>query len=164
MNIDIQQTKDYNELASLNEIVQAWHNLNFPEEFKPFNLSDIEQAFKDILVNPNFFAFVARSNGKAIGYLIVNIKTRPESAFQYKKTILNIDQIAVAIEHQKAGIGQLLLNRAFQLAGDNNISTIQVDHWSGNKKAERLFVNSGFVHFNFRMEKLTNSNSGSRSR
>jgi len=106
MNLKIESTNDFRELAKLNETVQAWHNQNYPDEFKPFNLSDIEQAFESILENQDFYAFIARLKEEPIGYMIANIKTRPETAFQYKKTILNIDQIAIVTEHQKSGVAR----------------------------------------------------------
>ncbi len=151
MEITIERTSDHRELARLNETVQTWHHQNYPDEFKPYDPAGVASAFEKLLMIPDVFAFVARSNGEAIGYVLGYIKRRPNSAFQYEKAILNIDQIAVVQSHRRSGVGKLLLEAAVALAKENGITEIQLDHWTGNDLAEKFFSSHGFVHFNHRM-------------
>lgn len=153
MNITIEQTTDFKELARMNEVVHTWHHQNYPAEFKAYNYAEIAKAFEKLLSNQDFFAFLAKSDEKTIGYLLAYLKKRPDSAFQYPKTILYIDQIAVIDSHKKQGVGKLLLEKIYEIAKKNEVSEIQLDYWSGNELAENFFSNTGFVYFNHRMKK-----------
>jgi ribosomal protein S18 acetylase RimI-like enzyme len=153
LKIEIEHTKDFRELAKLNETVQAWHHANYPEDFKPFEQNEVESAFEKMIRIENFIAFIARYQDKAVGYLLGYVKTRPDSAFQYEKTILYIDQVAVIEEFQKNGIGVKLIEEAYHLADRMQIQEIQLDFWQGNKSAERFFSKNGFGIFNYKMKR-----------
>lgn len=153
MQISITPTRDFRELAKLNEIVQTWHHHNYPDEFKPFDIAAIENALEKMLQNDDAFAFIAKLEDRSIGYLLGYIKTRPDSAFQYEKTVLYIDQVAVIEEFRNDGVGQRLLEEANQLARLKQIKEIQADFWSGNQLAEGFFRRNGFSCFNQRMKK-----------
>ena len=90
---------------------------------------------------------------ESIGYLLGFVKTRPNSAFQYEKTTLHIDQVAVIQSFQKRGVGQLLMNEAYRLAELKQIKEIQLDFWAGNDLAENFFSRNDFNFFNHRMNK-----------
>lgn len=153
MLVKIEYTKDFRALAKLNETVQSWHHNNFPQEFKPFDLNEITKAFKRMLENGNTIAYLAKDKNKPIGYLLGFIKDRPDSAFQYKKSVLYIDQIVVTQEYQNSGVGQLLMDRAYEIAKVKQVTEVQLDFWSGNQSAERFFLRNGFDYFNHRMKK-----------
>lgn len=153
MQIKIEHTRNFRELAKLNETVQTWHNDNFPNEFKPFDITEIENAFKKMLQNENVFAFIAKNQNKSIGYILGYIKVRSDSAFQYAKTVLYIDQVAVVQEYQNSGIGQQLMEKVYELAKVKQITEVQLDFWTGNKLAESFFLRNGFEYFNHRMKR-----------
>lgn len=153
MQIKVEHTKNYKELAKLNETVQAWHHDNYPDEFKPFDLNKIESAIKKMIQNDNVFAFIAKHQNNPIGYLLGYKKTRSDSAFQYEKTVLYIDQVVVIKEYQKGGVGQLLMDKAYELANFEQIMEVQLDFWAGNQSAESFFLRNGFDFFNYRMKK-----------
>jgi GNAT superfamily N-acetyltransferase len=151
MELELERTADHKELAALNRAVQSWHHQQYPNEFKPFDRMQVEGAFEKLVLAPDHFAFMAKHKGEAIGYLLCIVKRRAESAFQYERTVLNIDQVAVVPEHRRAGVAQALLDAALQMAKERNITAIQLDHWAGNEAAERFFAKNGFVYFNHRM-------------
>jgi ribosomal protein S18 acetylase RimI-like enzyme len=153
MQIHIEQTTSNTELAQLNETVQSWHHKIYPNEFKPYTKESIEKAFKNILEKNNAITLIARNENKAIGYLIAFLKNQAESAFQYVKKILYIDQISVLPEYQNSGIGQLLMEKAYDIALINKVQEIQLDYWLGNNQAEHFFLKNGFKRFNQRMKK-----------
>tara|TARA_B100001109_G_C18853835_1_gene470696 strand:+ start:1611 stop:2078 length:468 start_codon:yes stop_codon:yes gene_type:complete len=153
MQVTIEQTKDFRELAKLNKAVQTWHHDNFPDEFKPFDMNEMVNAFEKMIQDKNVFAFLASFQEESIGYLLGFVKTRPNSAFQYEKTTLHIDQVAVIQSFQKRGVGQLLMNEAYRLAELKQIKEIQLDFWAGNDLAENFFSRNDFNFFNHRMNK-----------
>jgi ribosomal protein S18 acetylase RimI-like enzyme len=153
VKIVIEPTKDYHELAKLNETVQTWHHIHFPDEFKPFDIKEIASAFEEMIRNDNSFAFLAKYQDNTIGYLLGFVKVRKDSAFQYEKAIFYIDQVAVIQEFQKKGIGEKLLEEAYHLADRMRIQEIQLDFWQGNELAERFFSKNGFGIFNHKMKR-----------
>lgn len=153
MQIKVEHTRDFRELAKLNEAVQTWHHENYPDEFKPYDFKEIAIALEKLTQDESFFGFIAKLDDKPIGYLIGFVKSRPDSAFQYEKTVLYIDQIAVTPAYQKSGVGQLLMEEAYQLAKDKQIKEVQLDFWTGNQVAERFFLSNGFNYFNHKMKR-----------
>ncbi|MDC1221099.1 GNAT family N-acetyltransferase [Salibacteraceae bacterium] len=153
MDIKVETTTDFHELAKLNETVQTWHHDSFPDEFKPFDIRAMEKAFEKMLQGDNVFAFIARYQNKPIGYLFGYVKTRPDSAFQYEKTVLHIDQVVVSEEYQKSGVGQLLMDEAHKLSKTKQIKEVQLDFWTGNQQAESFFLKNGFDFMIHEMKK-----------
>lgn len=153
MLVNIEHTNDFRDIAKLNETVQNWHHKKYPNDFKLFDLNKMELAFKNILESENTLALIAKNQNKPIGYLLAYVKVRPDSAFQYEKTILTIDQISVTPAYQNLGVGQSLMDRVYKYAQDQQIAEIQLDHWAGNKSAEHFFLKNGFENFNYHMRK-----------
>jgi len=151
--MEIVETKDNDELARLNEIVQSWHHQNYPRDFKPYNHHEISRALEGFLMQKNSFALLAKSDEITVGYLLGFIEKRAESAFQYEKEFLNIDQICVVETHRKQGVGKLLLKAAIKLAEKKGVSEVQLNHWSGNKTASDFFMSQGFDNFKYKMKK-----------
>lgn len=153
MQAVIRTTKDFKEIARLNKSVQDWHQQNYPEVFKPFDLKAIEKALQAMLEKDKVFAFVAELNGNPVGYLLAYLEHRSESAFQYAQSILNIDQILVLEKYRGSGIGKALIDRAIELAKEKQVDEIQLDHWSANQSAEHFFAMHGFEYFRYKMRK-----------
>ena len=151
--MEIVETRNHEELARLNETVQSWHQLNFPNEFKPYNYQEVLTAFEKLLLNDNCIAFIALSDGISVGYLLAFIERRPDSVFQFEKKFFNIDQIFVVDSYRKQGVGKLLLDSSISFARRKGISEVQLNHWSGNKAAENFFVKNGFDYFNHKMKR-----------
>ncbi len=153
MKIEVEQTKNFRELAKLSETVQTWHHIHYPDEFKPFDMNEMENTFEKLIEDNNVFAFIASYQNTPIGYLMSYVQKRPESAFQYERTVLYIDQIAVIQEYQKNGVGKLFMEKVYELAKRKQITEIQLDFWEGNQLAEHFFLRNGFNYFNQRMKK-----------
>lgn len=154
MQATIDTTRNYHALAQLNETVQSWHHRQYPDEFKPFDRQAVEGVFQNLLEKDNTLALLATHQDQPVGYLLAFIKERPDSPFQYKKTVLYLDQIAVLPAYQKTGVGQRLMDHALAFANESGISEVQLDFWEGNQSAERFFRNNGFTSFNYRMKKV----------
>ena len=151
--LSIEQTREVNELTALNQDIQDWHASHFPHEFKPFDPVSMDSAFRNILDQKDSFAFVAKLDNIPIGYILCFIKIRSENAFQYKKSIMLIDQIMVKSEYRNKGIGKKLIAEVEKLAKQLHISDLQLDFWEANKLASHFFTNSGFKTFRIYMEK-----------
>jgi len=153
MRIEIKRTKDQMALASLNEEIQSLHHKLYPKDFKPYNLSMAEKAFKRMLADPGVNAYLATKDGEAIGYILCMTRTRAESEFQYAKTSLLIDQIFVRETSRKQGVAKALLERALVLAREKGIIEIELNHWEANTAAGEFLKKNGFKYFNRQMKR-----------
>jgi GNAT superfamily N-acetyltransferase len=50
-------------------------------------------------------------------------------------------------EYRGKGVGHLLMDKVYELAGENQISRIEIDHWEGNNAASSFFGEVGFKPF-----------------
>lgn len=153
MEITISPTTNHEVIATLNEEVQTWHHENYPNEFKPFNYEEVAAAQKTILASEGAFALVAKTQETPIGYILGFVKSRPESSFQYAKTTLFINQIAVLANHRAKGVGKQLLQQAYEHGKANGATEVELDHWANNEFLKNFFPKQGFNYFNFRMKK-----------
>ncbi|MBI1185049.1 GNAT family N-acetyltransferase [bacterium] len=154
LRIKIKPCSDPILLATLNKSVQQLHHQLYPHEFKAFNLAEIELAMKQLLANSNAFALLAEVDEVAAGYLIYFVKERPESAFQFAKKTILIDQISVEPQFRKKGIANLLLGEVRTRAHALGINELQLDFWDNNQLAREFFSAAGFSSFKHHM-KLT---------
>jgi diamine N-acetyltransferase len=150
----ITQTKDANRIAELYTDVQNLHAKLYQEMFKPFNRIEIEKALKNFMSDPNCFSYIVELNGVAIGSALFFIKEAKENAFHYTIRTLYIDQISVLPEHQKTGAGKMLMQKAEQLARENSIKKIELDHWTANNVAAAYFRKNGYKLYRERLFKL----------
>lgn len=145
--ITIAETNDAGLLASLNEEVQTLHHNMHPAIFKPFNRDEIAKAFSSQLSNPACKAYIALKEETPVGYAVFLIKEPADNPFKFKRRSLYIDQVGVLEDHRRAGVGNMLLNKAEELAKELSIRTIELDHWTANLDAASFFEKSGYLTY-----------------
>ncbi len=102
---------------------------------------------------------ILEEEGKAAGYIFLEIMSRPENVFMHAYSMIYIHHIAVLPEKQGSGYGTKLIEAACILAQEENIPHVALDTWSFNTAAHNFFKGRGFKTFNMRMSKiLTNVN------
>lgn len=153
MEIKIEQTKDPSEISKLNESVQSIHHRLFPEDFKEYNFNSVTKFFEKILISDDSYAFLAKVDNVPAGYILCFLKVRNENEFQHANKVLYIDQISIRDKFKNHGVGKKLVNKAFELAKQLNVTEIQLDHWVKNEGAGDFFLKLGFEYYNFKMNK-----------
>lgn len=152
--LTLTETRDFKTIAALNEDVQNLHARLHPEMFKPYNRAEMEKALEHFLADPNCHCYLVCQDGAAIGYAVFFIKEAKENAFHYTIRTLCIDQISVLPGHRGTGAGQLLMQKAEQLAQAHQIHKIELDHWSANVVAAAFFRKNGYRLYKERLFKL----------
>lgn len=66
------------------------------------------------------------------------------SPFTKPSRVLNINVIVVLAGFRRKGIGELLMKRVQDLAEEEKLSRIDLNHWAGNESASRFFEKMGF--------------------
>jgi len=152
--------------VSLNDIEQLREigKLTFAETFSSDNSEEnmkeyLENGFstekiKSELIDKNVVFYFAELDGKVIGYLKVNVG---ESQTEMEvKNALEIERIYVLKEFHGKKVGQILYNKALELAKEKNVKNVWLGVWKENPRAIRFYKKNGFVEFDKHIFKLGN--------
>ncbi|HRG53619.1 MAG TPA: GNAT family N-acetyltransferase [Bacteroidia bacterium] len=134
------------QLLSRQTFFEAFSSENTPEDMQSYlDKSFNDQQLTQELKNPDSAFYFAMSDQKEIGYLKVN-----EGAAQTElKNLqaLEIERIYVKKEFQDKKVGQLLFEKALELAKLQGAPYIWLGVWEKNLKAIRFYKRNGFVEF-----------------
>lgn len=103
------------------------------------------EKIKAELRNPESLFFIAWENDQAIGFLKLNTgdaQTEPQG-----ESSLEIERIYVIKSFLGKKIGQLLYEKALQIARELHKSSIWLGVWEHNQRAIRFYEKNGFVPF-----------------
>jgi len=152
--------------VSLNDIekLREIGKLTFSETFSSYSSEEnmkeyLENGFsaekiKSELTDKNAEFYFAELDGKVIGYLKVNVG---ESQTEIKvKNALEIERIYVLKEFHGEKVGQILFDKALELAKEKNVENIWLGVWEENPRAIRFYKKNGFVEFDKHIFKLGN--------
>lgn len=151
--ISIEVTTNHKIIAELNEIVQNWHHIHYPDHFKPFEAVTIGRALKELMQEESTTVFLAKYENRPCGYALCMEMERAENAFQYSHRYVQLDQIAVMPEFQSQSVGIELILTVEAFAKNKGISMVQLNHWEGNVVASNFFLKRGFHYYNRQMSK-----------
>ena len=158
-NIDIKR-------VTLNDIdqLQKISRQTFSETFSAGNTEEnmkkyLEEVFSmekltAELSNPNSEFYLAVLDNNAIGYLKLNFG-QSQTELQDDKA-LEIERIYVLQEFHGKKVGQLLYEKAMQIARQKNADYVWLGVWEENPKAINFYKKNGFVEFDKHIFKLGN--------
>ena len=139
---------DINVLRSLGmkTFTETFSDSNPPDDMdaylsEKFNL----KLLKKEMENPNSEFYFAELDGKPVGYLKIN--TESAQSEQLLKESLEIERIYVLHEFHGRKLGQLLFNKALEMARQSNLKRIWLGVWEENIKAIEFYQRQGFTKF-----------------
>ncbi|WP_292010997.1 GNAT family N-acetyltransferase [Chryseobacterium sp.] len=150
--------------ATLQDIItlQIIGKETFYETFAPHNTEEsmneyLEKNFTEEklgkeLTHPDSQFFIAWENDQAIGYLKVN-SGNAQTELQDDQA-LEIERIYVKAAYHGKKVGQILYEKALDIAKEQHKSWLWLGVWEENKKAIRFYEKNGFTAFDkhiFRM-------------
>jgi len=138
--------------------------LTFAETFSSDNSEEdmqkyLEEGFsseklKTELRDKNAEFYFAELDDKVIGYLKANFG---QSQTEMKgENALEIERIYVLKEFHGKKVGQILYNKAIELAKEKSVEYIWLGVWEHNPRAIRFYEKNGFVAFDKHIFKLGN--------
>lgn len=112
-----------------------------------------ESRLQQLLADPNFVAFAALDNGTVCGGLTGYIMPM----YYHTQSELYLYDMAVAITHQRQGIGRQLIAALKAFCSANGINTMFVEAHAEDLHAVEFYRNTGgvaeqAVHFNYRIQ------------
>lgn len=149
-NININQI-DIKEIERL----QAIGKQTFTETFAAHNSAEnmakyLEEAYADEklsaeLNDPNSVFYFAELDNQVIGYLKLNFGGAQTELKDNKA--LEIERIYVTKAFHGKKVGQLLYNKAIEVAKEKSADYIWLGVWEENQKALQFYKKNGFVEF-----------------
>lgn len=109
---------------------------------------------KNEIENPDSKFFFAILNDEVIGYLKINSgKAQTELK---EDNALEIERIYVSREFLGKKVGQLLYDKALQIAQERKVGYVWLGVWEENHRALAFYKKNGFVEFDKHIFKLGN--------
>ena len=106
------------------------------------------------LNNKNSAFYFATIDNKVIGYLKLNFG-QSQTELKDDKA-LEIERIYVLKEFHGKKVGQLLYNKAMEIAKQENADYVWLGVWEENLRAINFYIKNGFVQFDKHVFKLGN--------
>lgn len=155
MNI---RTAKISDLNILKEIGKRTFIETFASENSSKNMTEyLESAFTteklmSELTNMNSEFYFAEMEGEVVGYLKVNFN---DSQTELKvSNALEIERIYVLKEFHSKKVGQLLYDKAIEIAKNKNLKNVWLGVWEQNPRAIRFYEKNGFKVFDKHIFKL----------
>jgi len=152
--INIQDIETLKEIGKLT-FAETFSSENSEENMKEY----LENGFSNEkltaeLTDQNAEFYFAELDDKTIGYLKVNVG---QSQTEIKdKNALEIERIYVLKEYHGKNVGQILYDKAIELAKEKNAEYVWLGVWEQNPRAIRFYEKNGFVAFDKHVFKLGN--------
>ena len=103
------------------------------------------EKVKSELENPDAEFYFAETDQQVVGYLKINCgNAQTETSL---KNALEIERIYVLPKYQGQRVGQLLFNKALEIAKSKAMENLWLGVWEKNPKAIRFYEKNGFVAF-----------------
>lgn len=112
-----------------------------------------EKILKE-LNTPESQFFIAWEDESPVGYLKVN-SGKAQTELQ-DGTAIEIERIYVKSSHQGKKVGQLMFDKALEIARQQNKKYIWLGVWEENKKAVNFYTKNGFTEFDKHIFRLGN--------
>ena len=147
--------KDIDTLQKISKqtFLETFSSDNSEENMRTYLENELSvKKLKTELRDKNAEFYFAELDQKAIGYLKVNFGS---SQTEIKdKNAIEIERIYVVKEFQGKKVGQLLYNKAMDIAKQKGADYIWLGVWEKNTKAIRFYEKNGFEVFDKHMFKL----------
>lgn len=103
------------------------------------------ETLKSELMDPEALFYFVENAEQIIGYLKLN--TGQAQTELKQKNALEIERIYVLKEFQRQKVGQLLFEKAIEVAKKKNVEFLWLGVWEENPKAIRFYEKNGFKAF-----------------
>ncbi|PJJ66933.1 GNAT family N-acetyltransferase [Chryseobacterium geocarposphaerae] len=146
------------------ETLQNLGKETFYETFSAYNSEEEMQNYLDKsfatekltaeINNPDSQFFIAWEESLPVGYLKVN-SGKAQTELQ-DETSLEIERIYVKSSHHGKKVGQILYEKALEIAQEENKKYLWLGVWEENLRAVNFYKKNGFVEFDKHIFRLGN--------
>jgi len=134
------------QIISIQTFSETFAEVNTPENIENYNREsfNLEKLTSEI-TNPNSQFFIAYSDSEPIGYLKINFGDAQTEILN--DHALEIHRIYVLQAFHGKKVGQLLLDKAIDVAQQSTADYIWLGVWEENHRALQFYTKNGFITF-----------------
>jgi ribosomal protein S18 acetylase RimI-like enzyme len=139
---DIQHLRD----IGIQTFYETFVETNTKEDMQAYlddNFS-IEKLTAELSIKDSHFYF-AKQNNQVMAYLKINFKKAQTESFS--ESSMEIERIYVCKQFIRQKIGQILCDKAIQLANKEKVKIIWLGVWEHNTRAIKFYEKNGFQAF-----------------
>ena len=151
--ISMAEAEDIPALLVLLKQVHAVHAEHRPDIFPGESKYDAEQL-KEILTDPSAPVLVARSGGRAVGYVMCRLSSPAFAVSVTRRRSLYIDDLCVDEAMRGRGVGRLLYEAAVSFARGHDCYNLTLNVWEFNEGAVAFYKKMGLLPLKTTMEKI----------
>ncbi len=157
--IDIRQAElaDTAALVHLNHAVQALHIAQRPDHFRTPTDREVADQLGSVLQDGDSMIWLAVAGKTGVGYLLARVFERPQNVYQRQRRICEIEQIVVAPEARRLGVGRRLLDQAVAYGEKHGVDAWELTSWAFNTDAHHAFRAAGFAPMKMRFERTVHA-------
>jgi ribosomal protein S18 acetylase RimI-like enzyme len=136
---NIEETKDANRVAILNEPVQRLHFERYPEYFKEYSYESTLEYFTEQLKKENWYCYIIKVGNDDIGYVLFFERDYKENPFRKTYKGIQIDQICINEEYRHKGYANKLMERVIEYCRKIKATQIELTYWEKNIEAKEFY-------------------------
>lgn len=145
MQIRIATALDAPAILALSEELERVHREHHPGLYRSAEALVIDSTFvARSLGDPNVGLLVAASGGVVCGFVRVVATRTPEGHALLARSFARVDELAVAPDARRNGVGNSLLEAAEGWARSQGLPAMEVTVWAFNQAASQLYEKHGF--------------------
>jgi len=130
---------------SIETFVTAFSSQNTKEDMEIYVSDSLAvEKIKEELSNKYSIFYLVQVKDKIMGYLKLNIATAQSEMIANG---LEIERIYLLLPYQGKGVGQLMLDKAFEVAKNLEKTRLWLGVWEKNHGAIRFYERNGFTKF-----------------
>ena len=130
------------------------HRQAHPEIFQQaFEPKSTKEYLMNAILSKDAVVFVATHHREIIGGILAWVHHTPDNPAFVPRTYLNIDNLVVAQEFRRQGVGRALMEHMHQWSQARGIEQIQLTVWDFNQSAHQFYKDLGYITLHCQMRK-----------
>ena len=147
MTVRFAKREDLEQVNVLRKQVNDLHVAGRPDIFKPGFSEELRDYIYLCFEDPRKKIVVYESEGRILGFALLNHITRPENPFMHERDFLDIDEFAVDEAHRRKGIATEMIRFIREYAKDEGFSRLELNMWEFNQDALLFYEAAGFTTY-----------------
>jgi ribosomal protein S18 acetylase RimI-like enzyme len=144
MDIRLAIENDLADLVSVQRETSELHVGFDPTTYRSPTDEESREAMAGFLAAADTTVWIAKEDGAAAGFVVFKIVTTPQNAFCHARHEGVIDQLAVAAQFRRRGVGRALISEAERYAVSQGCSELRLGVVSTNLPARQFYAALAF--------------------
>ncbi len=145
MKIRQATSNDVSQIIPLLDGINKIHIEKRPDVFKNKTNEEIKNNLEEMMLDENNIILLAEDNQIIKGILICKVKEIENHINLKNAKVLWINEIGIKQEYRRNGIGSALIQRAKEIAKENNCVRLELNCWEFNENAIKFYKNLGLT-------------------